>query len=247
MIQIKGYLKNTARALGIYLASIERLGIDLELDLARLTKGDPLMTIFDIGGNFGQTTCRFASAFPDATIFTFEPVPTSFERLLKATKDKTRVKAFNIALGDSSGIVQMNLTHDAALNSIMNVQSSQSKVEVQIERLDKIANNCDITMIDLLKIDVEGYEPKVLEGAEQFLKEGRIRFVYAECIFSPNAEMPHMSFFDLNQVLEKAGFCFVNYYAESFNLRLGCAQGNVLYALRSKLPKHIQGHVKNIS
>jgi hypothetical protein len=142
-------LKNTARTLGIYLASIERLGIDLELDLARLTKVDPLMTIFDVGGNFGQTTCRFASAFPDATIFTFEP--------------------------------------------------------------------------------------------EQFLKEGRIRFVYAECIFSPNAEMPHISFFDLNQVLEKAGFCFVNYYAESFNLRLGCAQGNVLYALRSKLPKYVQG------
>ena len=59
--------------------------------------------------------------------------------------------------------------------------------------------------------------------------------------------MPHISFFDLNQVLEKAGFCFVNYYAEAFNLRLGCAQGNVLYALRSKLPKHVEGHVKNIN
>jgi hypothetical protein len=50
----------------------------------------------------------------------------------------------------------------------------------------------------------------------------------------------------LHRVLDEAGFCFVNYYAEAFNLRLGCAQGNVLYALRSTLPRHAAGGVRNI-
>jgi hypothetical protein len=78
------------------------------------------------------------------------------------------------------------------------------------------------------------------------LKEGLIRFVYAECIFSANDAMPHTSFFDLHRLLDSAGFCFFNYYPEGFNLRLGCAQGNVLYALRRMLPSNVPGRVRSI-
>ena len=94
---IKNMMKSGARRLGLHVASSGRLGIDLELDLARLTTVQPVTTIFDVGGNFGQTALRFASAFPAATIFSFEPVPTSFERLVQSTRDNERIKAFNIS------------------------------------------------------------------------------------------------------------------------------------------------------
>ncbi len=59
--------------------------------------------------------------------------------------------------------------------------------------------------------------------------------------------MPHTSFFDLHRMLDEAGFCFVTYYAEGFNLRLGCAlEQRGLYALRSTLPRHAPGRVRNI-
>ena len=239
-------MKAGARRLGLYVASAGRLGIDLDLDLARLTIDRPVRTIFDVGGNFGQTTLRFASAFPMATVFSFEPVSTSFERLIRSTRHHGRVQPFNLSMGDAAGTVTMHLTDSAGSNSIVRVGSAIGAVDVSIDTIDAFASRQKTGMIDLLKIDVEGYELQVLSGASQRLSEGRVRFVFAECVFSPNSEMPHTSFFDLHRVLDDAGFCFVNYYAEGFNLRLGCAQGNVLYALRSTLPRNVPGRVRNM-
>jgi len=243
---IKDIMKGGARRLGLYLASADRLGIDVDLDLARLTTDQPVRTIFDVGGNFGQTALRFASAFPMATILSFEPVLSSFERLIRSTGHIDRIKPFNLAMGDAAGTVTMHLTDSAGSNSIVGVGSATGTVDVSIDTVDAFANRHTTGTIDLLKIDVEGYELQVLRGASQRLSDGRIRFVFAECVFSPNSEMPHTSFFDLHRVLDEAGFCFVNYYAEGFNLRLGCAQGNALYALRSTLPRHAPGRVRNI-
>ena len=47
-------------------------------------------------------------------------------------------------------------------------------------------------------------------------------------------------------MLTGLGFCFVASYAESFRLAGGCAMGNVLYALKSRLPVSAPGRVKNI-
>jgi FkbM family methyltransferase len=243
---IKHLMRSGARRLGLYLGSTGRLGIDLELDLARLTPSQPLSTIFDVGGNFGQTARRFASAFPAATIFSFEPVPTSFDLLVRSTKGNERIKAFNLAMGEAAGTATMHLTGSAGSNSIIRVDSATGTVDVSIDTIDGFADRHETGTIDLLKIDVEGYELQVLKGAGRRLSEGGIRFVFAECVFSPNSEMPHTSFFNVHRVLDEAGFCFVTYYAEGFNLRLGCALGNVLYALRSTLPRHAPGRVRNI-
>jgi FkbM family methyltransferase len=243
---IKNMIKSGARRFGLHLGSTGRLGIDLELDLARLTPNQPLSTIFDVGGNFGQTARRFASAFPTATIFSFEPVPTSFELLVRSTNGNERIKAFNLAMGDAAGTATIHLTDSAGSNSIIRVDSATGAVDVSVDTVDGFADRHAIGTIDLLKIDVEGYELQVLKGASRRLSEGRIRFIFAECVFSPNSEMPHTSFFDLHRVMDEAGFCFVAYYAEGFNLRLGCALGNVLYALRSTLPRHAPGRVRNI-
>jgi FkbM family methyltransferase len=243
---IKDMMKSGARRFGLHFGSTGRLGLDVELDLARLTADQPVRTIFDVGGNFGQTARRFASAFPMATIFSFEPVPTSFDRLIQSTRHHERIKAFNLAMGDEAGTATMHLTDSAGSNSIVRVGSATGAVDVSVDTVDAFADRQTTGTIDLLKIDVEGYELQVLMGASRRLREGRIRFVFAECVFSPNSEMPHTSFFDLHRVLDGAGLCFVNYYAEAFNLRLGCAQGNVLYALRSTLPGRAPGRVRNI-
>lgn len=243
---LKSVVKSFAERRGIYVCNPGRLGIDLNMDLNRFSADQPLGTIFDVGGNFGQTANDFASAFPSAQIFSFEPVPSSFARLQEAVKSLKQVKAFNIALGDKIGTVKINLTSDAAQNSIKYLEAAEEALEIPVDTIDHIAIENQIENIDLLKIDVEGYELPVLKGATRCLQEGRIRFVYAECVLSPNSEMPHTSFFDIHTVLTTAGFCFVNYYAESFNLRLGCATGNVLYALRTKLPTHVPGRIHNI-
>jgi FkbM family methyltransferase len=243
---MRAILKRFARALGVNFFTNERFGVELPLDLARLTAGDPLRTIFDVGGNFGQTALHFATAFPSAEILTFEPVPSSFSRLREATAHCDRIKLFNLALGETAGAATINLTPSAGSNTLLATNAATGTVAIQVDTLDRVADTHGIRMIDLLKIDVEGYELHVLKGGEQLLREGRVRYVFAECVFATDADSPHTSFFDLHAFLESRGFCFVSYYPESFALRRGVALGNALFALRSSLPESVPGKVRNI-
>ena len=234
---LKDLARRAAGYAGLYVASTGRIGIDPELDLARFSAEAPIATIFDVGGNFGQTATRFAEAFPSAAIYTFEPVKSSFEKLASAVAPFPRIKPFNIGMGDTAGTASINITPSAGSNSIKAVGAGIDTAEIQIRTLDDFAAENGIRSIDLLKIDVEGYELQVLEGGRRLLSQGAVRFIFAKCVLSPNDEMPHTSFFDLHKVLDAAGFCFITYYAEGFNLRLGCALGNVLYCLAQRCPQ----------
>src|SRR5207244_368202 len=69
------------------LVATDRLGVDVVRDIKKLRSdnryrahlaGESVDTIFDIGGNVGQSAVRFAKAFPNAQVHTFEPVPETF-------------------------------------------------------------------------------------------------------------------------------------------------------------------------
>ena len=243
---IKVALKRIARTLGVNFCSTDHLGVDLEVDLSRFTAEAPLRTIFDVGGNIGQTAIRFASAFPAAKIFTFEPVPATFNRLREAVKGYERIKAFNTALGDTTGSIAMTSAGSAGNNSVHQKGSATGSIDVPINTIDSFTAANSVGTIDLLKIDVEGHELQVIKGADQTIRRGQVRFIFAECVIPEDLEEPHTSFFELHQSLHQYGFSFVTYYGESFRLGDGCALGNVLYALRSKLPSKALGRVKNI-
>lgn len=244
---MKDLVKRAARRFGVNFCSTDHLGVNVEVDLLRFTANNPLQCIFDVGGNFGQTAARFAAAFPAATIFTFEPVPESFARLQQAVQRHPRIKPFNTALGDTVGSIAMHLTSSAGTNTILPSRTATNRLDIPIDTIDSFVTAHSIATIDLLKIDVEGYELQVLKGAEQILNRGGVRYVFAECVLPADTELPHTSFFDLHQRLDQHGFCFVTYYGEAFRLSDGCALGNVLYALRSKLPERASGRILNIA
>lgn len=243
---IKTTLKRIARKNGVNFCSTDHLGVDVEVDLQRLAAYDPIKCVFDVGANFGQTALRFVDAFPSATIFSFEPVPQSFKKLSDAVQAQHRVRPINTAMGDKTGSIAINLAAIPGSNSILLSKSGAGSIDVAVDTVDSFAAANAIENIDLLKIDVEGYELQVLKGAERMLSEGKVRYIYAECVLSPDTVEPHTSFFDLHSVFERYGFCFVTYYGESFRLKDGCALGNVLYALRSKLPAKASGRILNI-
>lgn len=239
------WLKAMLRRLGVNLSGVDHLGVDVELDLARLAATDPIRLIVDVGGNHGQSVFKFARAFPGVTIHSFEPVPSTYAVLKRATASMRHVHAHACALGDAPGQVNMRLNADHCTNTIIGGDDSADHVQVPIDTLDAVTARLGLPQIDLLKIDVEGFELQVLRGAAGLLREGRIRYVFAECYLGAEDISQHTAFFDLHRVLHDAGFCFVAHYAESFNLR-GGALGNVLYALKSRLPAQASGRVRNI-
>ncbi len=244
---MKERIKQIGRKVGLNFYTDDRLGVDVDTDLRRFTAYDPLTCIFDVGGNFGQTALRFAEEFPDASILTFEPVPDSFRRLREAVGDHPRIKAFNLALSDAPGTVAMSLTASAGSNSLQSSAATLETINVTVDTIDAVVAENNIGTIDLLKIDVEGFELQVLQGAAKTLRQSKIRYVYAECVLPKDTIAPHTSFFDLHEWLSGHGFSFVSYYAESFRLKDGCALGNVLYALQSRLPEKVSGHIGNVA
>jgi FkbM family methyltransferase len=240
------FLKSFLRRRGINFCGVDHLGVDVEVDLQRLTASEPLRTIFDVGGNFGQSALRFSRAFPVARIFTFEPVPESFRKLEANIAGRRSITAFQHGFGDVAGSFQIQIQPNPGGNTLIGPCSSMGAVEIRLETLDSFVADHGIAQIDLLKIDVEGFELEVLKGASATLDRGAVRYIYAECVFAPDTIESHTDFFEMHRLLSQRGFSFVACYTESFRLSDGCALCNTLYAFKAKLPSAASGRIKNI-
>jgi FkbM family methyltransferase len=149
--------------------------------------GFPIRTFFDVGANDGQTTLTAAKLFPDACIFSFEPHPSTFERLVHATKDASKVKLVQCALGASIEDQIMHTYDSSLINSLLpnapyavRFGQQSSQIVVNCSTVDRFCSEQNIDKIDVLKIDTEGFDLEVLKGASSMLDRGAVSFIYFE-------------------------------------------------------------------
>ncbi|HIK04556.1 MAG TPA: FkbM family methyltransferase [Trichormus sp. M33_DOE_039] len=216
---LKKQIQNFLKAYGYTLYRTKKMpfGFDLKEDIARISPDLNLRTIFDVGANKGQTTLNYRQKFPEAKIFSFEPVSQTFE-ILKANVDSDpNIFCFNLALGEENKQEQMLVKGASGSNSIssvskVNPQKNQFLETVNIMTLDQfMADNHKIDQIDLLKIDTEGYECQVLKGAEATLMSGKIFYIFIEVTFRKN-DSHHTHFSTINEMLADYNFNFVGLY-----------------------------------
>lgn len=135
--------------------------------------------VIDVGANMGRFTLAFAFAASDGQVICYEPDPRNFEKLRSniALNDFRHVKGFNKALGDKSCVRELFKVnqHNAGMNRFISAdtQNEIESVETQVSRLDDEVKTLGLTHIDIIKIDVEGFEYKVLQGAEESIKKYR--------------------------------------------------------------------------
>lgn len=160
--------------------------------LSKLSRS-PIHTVVDVGANVAiygfdelPTTTRF---------FAFEPNPETFAQLTQGNYPK-RVKLFNQAVGASNKTIKLyDFADDAELKAtqptatlastnravIEQLHGQPSKAyRVQQTTLDAFAKTSKLTHIDLLKIDVEGYELAVLQGSKNLLSKHKIDLIQFE-------------------------------------------------------------------
>ena len=141
-----------------------------------ISSGD---TVIDVGANIGSISLSLLSVLgPRGHILAIEPHPRIFSFLkdnIRINKNSDCIVALNIALGGKEGMENFSDISDDSQNHI--VCGSERVLRVPIKRLDSIAPSGEIA---LLKIDVEGYEPEVLRGAEEIC--ARTKIIYLECI-----------------------------------------------------------------
>ena len=124
-------------------------------------------TILDIGAWCG--TWSLAMQKYAENIFCYEPNKTHFACLEKNLAPFSNISLYNCAIGNEEGFVK--LTEETATQ---NTRVIQEKGDTKICTIDSL----NLDNIDLIKIDVEGYEMRVLEGATQTLKS--VKFLMIE-------------------------------------------------------------------
>ena len=170
----------TATGCRIYRNSIPQ-GADLSADIARSFGIQNIRTVFDVGANVGQSALAYLKLFPAATIYSFEPVASSYAELQTAVRGQQRVRPFRLAMGSREGVAQIHLTSDSRKSSIDHVRDSARTEQIEVSTMGNFTAKENIAQVDFLKIDTEGHELEVLKGATSLLREQRVRLLMLEC------------------------------------------------------------------
>ena len=134
-------------------------------------KGD---TIIDIGSNIGQTAMTFAKiAGEQSMVYGFEPDPVNYSKAMENLKLNSfkNIEILNLGLGSKSE--ELNLKINSPLNrggNRIDKNKTKDSFIIKVEMLDSLFENKKIKKIDLIKIDVEGFELEVLKGASSIIR-----------------------------------------------------------------------------
>jgi FkbM family methyltransferase len=173
-------------------------------------KNEPNIFI-DIGANFGIYTLRISKLFKILKVIAFEPVLTTFNKLemnIKINNLRRRINTYNVGLSNTNGLKKM-----VALKRRNYIQSGGFSFNIpkrkltneEITRYHKTIKGDEVLKFKkkkiVVKIDVEGYENKVLSGIKNLLKNNKILLQIE--IFDDN-------FKKINKFLLKKKFKLIN-------------------------------------
>ena len=165
--------------------------------------------------------------WPRMRVVCFEPTPDTFRALQEAVSDLPEVVAHNFALGASAGIFDLFVyPDDPLLNSLhpnapftvrfaAKYDPMVRKLPCTVRTFDDVRRESGVERVNLLKIDTEGFDLHVLEGAADSLRDGRIDFVYLEFnTVLPKAGTAGGALAPVAGFLEPFGFNLVSTYTD---------------------------------
>lgn len=167
--------KNDAR-----IAPIEMLNFGFyekkEMDMiARLVQNT--QTVLDVGGNIGWFSLTLAKLRKDLNIYTFEPIPKTFDYLEQNVQLNHfgNIKCFNFGFSHCEGVIPFYYYSQGSENASMTNVSGKEDVCIQeskVMRMDDFVNKFNLT-VDFIKCDVEGGELFVFQGGIETIKRDR--------------------------------------------------------------------------
>jgi FkbM family methyltransferase len=187
----------------------------------------PVRSVIDVGAHSGILARNFLKAFPQAKLYCFEPLPGPFKKLsLWADRKKGRVKVFNFALGEKEGELPIFITVDYEPSSsllrstetchrIYPFTKKQEPLSVRVETLDGVMARLEEPLSPeiLIKLDVQGYEDRVIKGGLQTFHKARacILEVGLDTLYEQQA-----SFEALLALLKNTGFRYAGNLEQSY-------------------------------
>jgi len=250
-IEFKKLIKKFFNELGFNITKINNKIYNINFDdlLKKKIISNPI--IFDVGGNRGQSIERFKKIFKNPIIHSFEPIESEFDFMSKKFLGDKNLYLNNFALGDKIEEKEFNITAKTANSSFnqinldgewIKVRSNQHKTtiegyvvsreKVKIYTLDQYCLDKKITEIDLLKIDTQGYEDKVLQGSANQLKKN-IKVIKTEIMFD-NVYNKYFSFSDIEKYILPNDFRMIGINLGNNSLFSGLAFSADVYYFNKK-------------
>lgn len=183
--RIKKFILKTPAVKNYLSKKIHEAGYDIKKGInptSALFNNYGIDLIFDIGANRGQFAKRTRAAGYKGRIVSFEPLSSVFEKLKAVAQQDPLMTALNYGCGDFDGPATINISTDTVFSSLLNqlpmlnenfTKSNYiGKEEIKVVKLDSVFDQYykkgDKVLI---KIDTQGFEKKVLEGAMASLKK----------------------------------------------------------------------------
>ncbi len=202
--------------------------------------------IFDVGANKGQSIKRFTDLFQEKKIHSFEPIKFEFLNLKKKYSKYQHVNLNNHALGEKTEKKEFYVNHYTGSSSFLKIKENtewlklrskqlkiapdeflKEKENVSIDTVDNYCHQNNINEIDIIKIDTQGYEDKVLIGCKEMIENKRIKFIELEIILSDVYDRT-LSVGDIENQLKNNYRLFANdYYGNLYSNKI--YQLNLIY------------------
>ena len=217
---VKQLAKRAFHAAGYSVRDVGRgvAGVDLLHDARVLLNDAENLVLFDIGANVGQTTLAMCEAFQSPRIHAFEPSPKTAATLRRAVGGRPGVVVEAIAFGDTVGTLPFHVTEVHSVNDSLlrpRWNAGGTVVDVPVTTVDAYCTSRGIERIDLLKIDTQGYDLRVLHGARQLLRDRRVRLFACEANF-PDLYDDQAQLSDLLAFADAVGYRLVGFYELSY-------------------------------
>ncbi len=202
-------------------------------------------TLFDVGAHHGETESLLRGLFPAASIHCFEPFPSSFQILQKKVSGKSQAHNFGFAETAGQKTFQSNVWDGT--NSLLPFEADApetwgreelrpgQEIGCRFDTIDNFMQSSAIAAIDLLKMDTQGSEYLVLEGARGALAARAIKNVFLEIITVPTyAGQKKLAYYV--DFFDRAGFRLYGLYDNWHNDKGELLQLDALFTLQPQPP-----------
>jgi FkbM family methyltransferase len=213
-MSLKRFVRKSIRSAGWDIKRFDPLYSEAT-QLARQLSLHQIDVVFDVGANTGQFAERLRDAGFSGRIVSFEPSSAAHSTLsAHAQRDPNWTIAPRMAVGDHDGTITLNLAGNSASSSVLPMLPSHAAAApesryvgteaVDLRTLDSVAEEFTTkTERIFLKLDVQGFEYKVLQGAGEFLS--RVVGIQIELSLVPLYDGEHL-FDPMLHYLQDRGF-----------------------------------------
>ncbi len=222
-MRIPSLLPHIARARKlIYLLSVNAYrrpllwGVAAAIEHERTPLPERAGTILDVGANRGQFALVATRRWPDAGLVCFEPLPKPRAVLIRVLGKRDGVRIVPVALSDREGPARMHISRADDSSSLLPITARQveafpgtaevAAIDVPTRRLDEEVDGESLRRPTVLKLDVQGFELKVLAGGAGLLPY--VDAIVVECSFAEFYE-GQASTDDVIRFLHHNGFALV--------------------------------------